>query len=71
MNQKFNLYDERKDAVVTVTKIDNVYHIVGIKGTQLQHIDRTVLIDELQVFKDNFNLKHAEELEQMSLEELL
>ncbi|WP_105992224.1 hypothetical protein [Staphylococcus chromogenes] len=35
MNQKFNLYDERKDAVVTVTKIDNVYHIVGIKGTQL------------------------------------
>lgn len=69
MNQKFNLYDERKDAVATVTMIDNVYHIIGIKGTQLQHLDRTV--EDLQEFKQNFNLKHAEELEQMSLEELL
>ncbi|MCQ9290673.1 hypothetical protein NQ016_03960 [Staphylococcus hyicus] len=69
MYQQFNLYNERKDPVVTVIKTDNEYTIEGIKNTQLQHLRR--ITNDLHEFKQNFNLKHAEELDQMSLYELL
>lgn len=70
MNTTFNLYNQRKDAVVVViVGTDRKYRIKGIKGTQLEHINRTT--DNVEKFKHKFNLSSYEELGQLTLDELL
>ncbi|EGQ3124785.1 TPA: hypothetical protein I1566_001634 [Staphylococcus pseudintermedius] len=70
MNRMYNLYNERKEPVVVVSRnIDGQYHIKGLDDTQLAHINRTV--DDIDDFKSTFNLLSFEELGQLDLAELL
>ncbi|HHU6749861.1 TPA: hypothetical protein ACUI23_000534 [Staphylococcus pseudintermedius] len=70
MNKMYNLYNERKEPVVVVSKsIDGQYHVKGLDNTQLAHINHTT--DDIDDFKSTFNLLSFEELGQMDLTELL
>ncbi|WP_349421240.1 hypothetical protein [Staphylococcus felis] len=66
----FYLYDERRQAVVVVTRgVDDIYIVKGIQGTRLEYISRE--IDDIDEFKSTFNLFSYEELGQLSLDELI
>ncbi|UXR86195.1 hypothetical protein [Staphylococcus felis] len=66
----FNLYDERRQAVVVVTRgINDIYIVKGLQGTQLEHISRET--DDIDEFKATFNLFSYEELGQLSIDELI
>ncbi|MDM8326736.1 hypothetical protein QUH70_01065 [Staphylococcus felis] len=66
----FYLYDERRQAVVVVTRgADNIYIVKGIQGTRLEYISRET--DDIDEFKTTFNLFSYEELGQLSLDELI
>lgn len=70
MNKMYNLYNERKEPVVVVSKsIDGQYYVKGLDNTQLAHINRA--IDDIDEFKSTFNLLSFEELGQLDLAELL
>lgn len=70
MNKMYNLYNERKEPVVVVSrKIDGKYHVKGLDNTQLAFANRT--IDDVEKFKNTFNLLSFEELGQMDLTEFL
>ncbi|PNZ27695.1 hypothetical protein CD122_05995 [Staphylococcus rostri] len=70
MNKTFNLYNERKQAVVTVSVYTGQkYKIKGIDGTQLEHIN--LLTNNVEEFKRKFNLLSYEELGQLTIDELL
>lgn len=66
----FYLYDERRQAVVVVTRgADNIYIVKGIQGMRLEYISRET--DDIDEFKTTFNLFSYEELGQLSLDELI
>ncbi|UXS22591.1 hypothetical protein MUA33_05305 [Staphylococcus delphini] len=66
----FNLYNERKEPVVVVSrKVDGQYHVKGLDNTQLAFVNRTT--DDIDEFKSTFNLLSLEELGQLDLTELL
>lgn len=66
----FYLYDERRQAVVVVTRgADDTYIIKGLQGTRLEYISRET--DDIDGFKTTFNLFSYEELGQLSLDELI
>ncbi|WP_353419245.1 hypothetical protein PYH66_13850 (plasmid) [Staphylococcus delphini] len=70
MNRMFNLYNERKEPVVVVSrKVDGQYHVKGLDNTQLAFVNRTT--DDIDEFKSTFNLLSLEELGQLDLTELL
>ncbi|PCF87423.1 hypothetical protein [Staphylococcus intermedius] len=70
MNKTFKLYNARKEPMVIVNKkIDGSYRVLGLKGTQLSHVNLTT--NHLDEFKNDFKLMHYEELGQIGLEELL
>ncbi|MBA8772098.1 hypothetical protein [Staphylococcus coagulans] len=70
MNRMYNLYNERKEPVVVVSRnIDGQYHVKGLDNTQLAFIDCTT--DDIDEFKSTFNLSSLEELGQLDLTELL
>lgn len=57
----FYLYDERRQAVVVVTRgADNIYIVKGIQGMRLEYISRET--DDIDEFKTTFNLFSYEEL---------
>lgn len=66
----FYLYDERRQAVVVVTRgVDDICIVKGIQGTRLEYISRET--DDIDEFKATFNLFSYEELGQLSLDELI
>ncbi|MFO3691796.1 hypothetical protein [Staphylococcus felis] len=66
----FYLYDERRQAVVVVTRgVDDIYIVKGIQGMRLEYISRET--DDIDEFKSTFNLFSYEELGQLSLDELI
>ncbi|MFO3691400.1 hypothetical protein DOS74_03170 [Staphylococcus felis] len=69
MNYLFNLFNDRKEPVVTVYKKESLYFVKGLNGTQLEYVNTKV--DDIETFKLSFNLHHAEELGQVDLFELL
>ncbi|MGM7689789.1 hypothetical protein ACS7WQ_06150 [Staphylococcus felis] len=66
----FYLYDERRQAVVVVTRgADNIYIVKGVQGARLEYISRET--DDIDEFKTTFNLFSYEELGQLSIDELI
>lgn len=66
----FYLYDERRQAVVVVTRgVDDICIVKGIQGMRLEYISRE--IDDIDEFKSTFNLFSYEELGQLSIDELI
>lgn len=70
MNKTFKLYNARKEPMVIINKkIDGSYRVLGLKGTQLSHVN--LITNHLDKFKNDFKLMHYEELGQIDLKELL
>ncbi|HAR6121594.1 TPA: hypothetical protein I1677_001263 [Staphylococcus pseudintermedius] len=65
----FNLYNERKEALVVVQKLDDHYKVKGLSGGQLDFVDEEV--QDIEQFKNTFGLLSYEELGQIDMNELL
>ncbi|MBI5975184.1 hypothetical protein [Staphylococcus canis] len=65
----FNLYNERKEALVVVQKLDDYYRVKGLSGGQLEFVDDEV--EDIETFKNTFGLLSYEELGQIDMNELL
>lgn len=69
---KFNLYNDKREIVVKVTKYDADFHVMrGVQGTQLEFVNRNAnTAEEYAEFVNTYDLKTEEELGQLTLDDL-
>lgn len=70
---RFTLFDERGDGVVSVIPYhhNGTYNVKGHNSNILRHIDQIMTLEELETFKETHHLRHEHELGQLTIEDMI